>query len=419
MAIVDLPGAGVADERHRCPGLHLEVDPVQHLGPAAVGEANVVEGDPPLDASQLDSVGVVAHLGLFVEQIRDLVERGDGREERVVELRELLHRIEEIGQVGEERDQDPDRHLVVEQEVAPVAEHDSGCDRGDEVDDREVDAAQLHRLHVRVPVAIADGTEVLARGPLARERLEHPHARDVLREGRGDRPERLAHTTVGAAGPLAKPGGRERHHRHDDQGREREPPVEEEQDDRRADEQQRVLNEGRDPVGDELVERLDVVRQAADDHAGAIALVEAERQLLEVIEQAAAQVGEHAFAGPARIEGLEVTERDTERARGDERRHEPAERVGVALADLVDRATEEIRRQECDGRGAEQRADRDRRAALVRPGQHVERPQAAPRAAPRPVLDLRPPAAREMAARLVHAHQATSSVKTRSSKPCS
>ena len=47
-------------------------------------------------------------------------------------------------------------------------------------------------------------------------------------------------------------------------------------------ERQRVLDEARDAVGDELVDRLDVVRQPADDHAGAVALVEAEREPLQV-----------------------------------------------------------------------------------------------------------------------------------------
>jgi hypothetical protein len=64
------------------------------------------------------------------------------------------------------------------------------------------------------------------------------------------------------------------------QRRERELDVEEEEDDRGADEQQRVLDQARDAVGDELVERLDVVRDPADDHAGAVALVEAEREPL-------------------------------------------------------------------------------------------------------------------------------------------
>ena len=64
-------------------------------------------------------------------------------------------------------------------------------------------------------------------------------------------------------------------------------------------ERQRVLDERRDAVGDELVERLDVVREPADDHAGAVPLVEAEREALQVAEELVAEVGEHALAGPA------------------------------------------------------------------------------------------------------------------------
>ena len=58
--------------------------------------------------------------------------------------------------------------------------------------------------------------------------------------------------------------------------REGEAPVEDEQEHRRADERERALHEGRHAVGHELVDRFDVVRQPADDHAGAVALVEAE-----------------------------------------------------------------------------------------------------------------------------------------------
>ena len=53
-------------------------------------------------------------------------------------------------------------------------------------------------------------------------------------------------------------------------------------------ERQRVLDERGDSVGDELVERLDVVRDPADQHAGAVALVEAERQALQVPEEVVA-----------------------------------------------------------------------------------------------------------------------------------
>ena len=63
---------------------------------------------------------------------------------------------------------------------------------------------------------------------------------------------------------------------------------------RRAHEQQRVLEEAGDAVGDELVERLDVVGQAADDHPGAVALVVAEGEPLQMAEELVAQVREDA-----------------------------------------------------------------------------------------------------------------------------
>ena len=66
-----------------------------------------------------------------------------------------------------------------------------------------------------------------------------------------------------------------------------------------AEEEERALDERRHAVGDELVERLDVVRQPADDDAGAVALVVAERELLEVPEERVAEVGEDALARPA------------------------------------------------------------------------------------------------------------------------
>src|SRR3954453_17938559 len=58
----------------------------------------------------------------------------------------------------------------------------------------------------------------------------------------------------------------------------------------------RFRDEPPPPVGDELVERLDVVRQPADDHAGSVALVKAERQPLHVAEEVVAQIGEHPLA---------------------------------------------------------------------------------------------------------------------------
>ena len=84
-----LPGAGVPDEGDGRPGGDVEVDPVQHLVAAAVGEAHVLERDVPVDVAEVAGARLVDDLRLLVEQAVDLVERRGRRQERPVQLREL------------------------------------------------------------------------------------------------------------------------------------------------------------------------------------------------------------------------------------------------------------------------------------------------------------------------------------------
>ena len=145
-----LAGAGMADERDRRARRHVEVDPVEHLGAASRSEKRTAsKRTRPRDAAEVARAVAVANLGLLVEHVHDLVERRDRGEERVVELRELLHGVEEVREVAEERDEDADRDVAVEDEVAAVAEHDRRGDRREEVDEREVEAVQHDRLLVR------------------------------------------------------------------------------------------------------------------------------------------------------------------------------------------------------------------------------------------------------------------------------
>ena len=255
---------------------------MQHLGQLPVAEPDVLEDDVAVDPRQRERGRRVDDLGLLVEHLDDLVERRRRREERVVELRELLDGVEEVRQVEEEREQRADRDLVVQEEVAAVAEHDRGRERGEEVDGREVEAVEHDRLVVRVAVARVDAAEARLVARLAGVRLHDAHPGDVLGERRRDEADALAHAAVGAVGADPEPHGRERHQREDRERREREPPVEDEQHDRRADEQHQVLDERGDAVGDQRVERLDVVRDPADDRAGAVALEVAEREPLQV-----------------------------------------------------------------------------------------------------------------------------------------
>ena len=315
----------MSDEGDGGAGGNVEVDPVQHLVAAAVGEANALEPDVAGEVAEVARATLVDDLRLLVEQVVDLVQRGRRGEERPVELRELLHRVEEVLDVEHEGEERSDLDGALEVEVAAVAEHDRERDGREQVDEREVPAAQDDRLLVRLAVALADLAEVADVDLLAGEGLDDAHAGDVLGEGRGHEPEALPHRPVGARRVAAEQHRADAHHRDHREGREGESPVEDEQQDRRADQRQRALDERRDAVRDELVERLDVVRQPADDHPGAVPLVEAEGQPLEMLEEGRAQVGQHALADPARQVRLRVGHAPVREAGEEEERDDQVE----------------------------------------------------------------------------------------------
>jgi hypothetical protein len=203
--------------------------------------------------------------------------------------------------------------------------------------------------------------------------LQNPHAGDVLGERGGDCAERLPHLAVRAPRALAEDRGRDHQRRDHGQDREGQAPVEQEEHDDRAAEHERVLDERGESVRHELIESLDVVRQAADQDAGAVALVEAEGQPLQVAEEVVAQVGEDPLARPPREVRLGVRADDPEEAGADERRHDPGEVVDLPVADVVDGEADQERRCKRDRRRCEERQDGERRAELVRAGQAVER----------------------------------------------
>ena len=69
----------------------------------------------------------------LLEHARQLLEPGDRGLEQVVELAELLHRLEEPPQVQQERGEHADAHLAVDREPAAVEHDDRGRHPADEL----------------------------------------------------------------------------------------------------------------------------------------------------------------------------------------------------------------------------------------------------------------------------------------------
>ena len=107
-----LAGAGLADQRHGLAGLDGEVDVLQHRLVGLVGEGDAAQLDAAVDPAHRRGVGGVDDARLGVQQLQHLLAAGHRRLHGGVELAELLDRLEEAADVGQEGDDHADRDRV-------------------------------------------------------------------------------------------------------------------------------------------------------------------------------------------------------------------------------------------------------------------------------------------------------------------
>ena len=209
----------------------------------------------------------VDEVGLLVEQLEDLVERGHARLVGRVQLRELLDRVEEVVQRRHECDEHADRHVALDRLDAAVEQDPGGGQRRQQLDTGEVGGVEVDRRHVRLAVLLVEVGEHLLVPRLLSERAHDADARQRLLQVAGDRGDLLARDPVGVGRDDPEHERRDPQHREDQERQQRELGVEPEQDRRGADQRQRRAEQRHHAVGDELVERLHVVGQARDDRA--------------------------------------------------------------------------------------------------------------------------------------------------------
>ena len=175
-----------------------------------------------------------------------------------------------------------------------------------QLDAREVRGVEVDRLHVRAAVLLVELLEAPQVARLLRERAHDADARERLLQVAGDRGDLLARGAVGVGGDDPEEQRREPEDREHRVGDQRELGVEREQDRGRADQRQRGAEQRHDAVADQRVERLDVVGEPRDQHAGALAREEADAHALQVLEELDPQVLQRALADPADEVGLRV-----------------------------------------------------------------------------------------------------------------
>ena len=196
-------------------------------------------------------------------------------------------------------------------------------------------------------------------GAFAVERLDDGHAGDRFGDLRRHRGDRLAHAQERRMRLDLEPAGQDQRRRQDHERDEPEAPVEDEEAADRREQRQRVDDECRQPLREDVGERVDVRGEARDDPAGLLLREVAQRELRQVVEQILAQAEHDALA-------------DRGEAADERRLEHPGERVDQQVEQDVRASGGGCRARACP------RRSRPARAGAPRP---VPQPRARRRAA--------------------------------------
>ena len=203
-----LAGAGGADQGHGLPGRDGEVEAGQHRHALDVLEPDAVEVEVAAGVGERHRVGRLGDAGLLLEDAGDLLQGRVGGLERVVELRDVHHRLEELPQVEQERRQHADGDLAVEGEVAAVDQDDGDRDVADQPDLGHEPGDQAEGDEVGRAVLVVDVVEDLLVAGLAAEGLDGADAVHRLDEVDDHQRDLLAGHPVALRRLLAEPVGR-------------------------------------------------------------------------------------------------------------------------------------------------------------------------------------------------------------------
>ena len=302
-----LAGAGVADY---CDGLarldrqlNVPEDPILLF----VREPNIAKLDPPgLRAGCDGRNGLRRRLDCDrrVEQLEDALGAGHGALQNIVLIAEVLDGLEEALGILNKSHQDADGQSRPEHLVAAVPENQRHCGGTQHLHRGIKQRVGVDGIEEGNLVGCVDAVELLETFFLAVEELHYAHAGDVLGEVRVDARDGHPDAPVAIPHPPPEDHGGEYDKRQNGKRNQSQLPVHLQHHD--DDEQQReeIAENGHHPGREHFVQHIHVGGDARDQPAHRIAVVELERQAVQVPEQLQAQI-EHG-ALPDHLHGVSL-----------------------------------------------------------------------------------------------------------------
>ena len=338
-----LAAAGVAHQRDRAAGRHLEIDVFEH-GPVDIRKRDALEAHLAGHAGQGRRVGALDHLDGCVQDLVDAGPRGDGALRQAGQPADHLGRVDQQHEVAVERHEAPQAEAAVDDLATAYVEQHDDRQVGQKADQRYVDSPDAGGADLGLEDPRAAVGELGELVVLAGEDAHDARAGHVLFSGRGDVGDLLLHVAQDGLQAAAEADGGEQQQRQERQAEQGELPVQHEHQHRDGDHREEVGGEEDQAVAQEHAHVLDVGHGARHELAGGPAV--------EVAERLAQQVGPHPVAqvvldGEADLAGRQATghgEAETHGADGEQCEPVPDQQAGLAgRQGLVDDSTREPR----------------------------------------------------------------------------
>ena len=258
-----LARAGHPDHRDGLTTGDLEIEAGQH-GPLAIGEVDCFEAKRTARVRQAHRMIGRRDRERLLEHSRELLETRDRGLEQVVELTELLHRLEEAPEVQQESRKYAGAHVSVDREPATVEEDNGRGHPAHELHARAVPGGQALRPLVGTPVAIVEMFEDLLIAGLSAKRVHRLDTTEALDKVHDHERDCVAGGPVGAFGLTAEPPGQQPQHRERAQNGKRELCIQHDEHHRDTHDREHRGDERDDAELQHVGQRLDVGGLARD-----------------------------------------------------------------------------------------------------------------------------------------------------------
>jgi hypothetical protein len=326
-----LAGARRPRQRHALPGCDPQRDAAQRRTVVAVRERDALERDVAARAAAVMGARPLLEDLVLGEQLRDALRARHRGGDLGRLASHAAHRAVRLARVADEHEQlaGPERSLGHPQR--PGDDHEGRAERPYRADEPVEARLQPRDVHARGHPLLAAGADAVGLEPLGAERLHDRHRRERLARQRRD----LA--VLGAPDPRLRlhappeDGAQDQHRRERRDRQQAEHGIDPQQDHDHPDGQQAGLGHLAQRLGEQRAHRIDVAGHAGDEVALRPAVVEAEREPLQMVVDGDPQLVRDPLAGALQpqVGGVprdRVGERDHEHEHGDRREQPPVAR---------------------------------------------------------------------------------------------